>query len=115
MIRPYLSNTTNGHKTPKNLKVHLINEVSDYKTQYGEWKIQLKMSINFISSNCSDETRNVRTKSDNLEIMMGSETDEIIDKLFESILKEYQEELEESIRRGSNFIFDSLDLLCYHL
>ena len=36
MIRPYLSNTTNGHKTPKNLKVHLINEVSDYKTQYGE-------------------------------------------------------------------------------
>ena len=73
------------------------------------------MSINFISSNCSDETRNVRTKSDNLEIMMGSETDEIIDKLFESILKEYQEELEESIRRGSNFIFDSLDLLCYHL
>ena len=36
MIRPYLSNTTNGHKTPKNLKVHSINEVSDCKTQYGE-------------------------------------------------------------------------------
>ena len=34
------------------------------------------MSINFISSkDDSDETRNMRTKSDNIEIMMGNETD----------------------------------------
>ena len=43
------------------------------------------MSINSISSNGSDETRNMRTKKDNREIMMGSETDEIIDELFESL------------------------------
>ena len=29
MIRPYLSNIINDHKTPKNLKVHSSNEVYD--------------------------------------------------------------------------------------
>ena len=75
MIRPYLSDIMNNYKTFKNLKVHSSNEVSDYATQFGEWKIHL-MSINFISPKDSDETRN--TKSDNIKIMVGSETDEII-------------------------------------
>ena len=87
MIRPYLSDIINNHKTPKKLRVHSSNEVFDYETQYGEWKIQLTMSINFISSNSSDETHNMCTKSDNIEIMMGSETDEITDELFESLLQ----------------------------
>ena len=40
------------------------------------------MEINFISSKKdSDETRTMRTKGDNIEIMMRSETDEIIDAL----------------------------------
>ena len=51
------------------------------------------MSINFISSKDSDETRNMSTKSDNMEIMMGSETEEIIIELFESLLQKYQEGL----------------------
>ena len=72
-IRPYLSDIINYHKTPKNLKVHSSNEVFDFETQYGEWKIQLTMSINFISSKDSDETRNMHTKSNNTEIMMGSQ------------------------------------------
>ena len=45
------------------------------------------MSINFISSKDSDETRNMHTKSDNIEIMMGSETDDITDELFEFLLQ----------------------------
>ena len=45
------------------------------------------MSINFISCKDSDEIRNMHTKSDNIEIMMGSETDDIIDELFESLLQ----------------------------
>ena len=48
-------------------------------------------------------------KSDNIKIMMGSEADDIIDKLFESLLQKYQEGLEESMK-GSEFIFDSFDL-----
>ena len=47
MIRPYLSDKLNDHKTPKNLRVHSRNEVIDYEAQYGEWKIQLTMQINF--------------------------------------------------------------------
>ena len=77
-------------------------------------KIKLTMSFNFISSNGSDETSNMHTKSNNTEIMMGSETDEIIDELFKSLLQNYQKDLEESMRR-SNFVFASYDILDYHL
>ena len=75
MIKPYLRDIINDHKTQEVLKVHSGNKVTDYETTLWEWKIQLTMSINFISSKGdSDETRNMRTKSDNIEIMIGSET-----------------------------------------
>ena len=45
---------------------------------------------------------------------MGSETDETIKELFKSLLQKYQEGLEESMK-GSEFIFDSVNLLYYHL
>ena len=44
------------------------------------------MSINFISSENSDETHNIHTKSDKIEIIMVSETNDIIEEL-----REYQE------------------------
>ena len=91
IIRPYLSDMINDHKTQS------------------EWKIQLTMQINFISSKDSEETCTMHTKSHNIEIMMGNETDEIIEKLFESLLQNYQKNLEESMR-GSEFVFDSIDL-----
>ena len=40
------------------------------------------MTINFISSKDSDEIRNMHTTSNNIEIMMGNETEEIIEELF---------------------------------
>ena len=56
------------------------------------------MAINFISyKKDPDEPRTMHTKSDNIEIIMGSETDEIIQELFESLLQRYQEGLEESM------------------
>ena len=42
MIIPNLSDMINDHKTSMKLK--------DNKTQSGEWKIQLTMHVNFISS-----------------------------------------------------------------
>ena len=56
----------------------------------------------------------MHTKSNNIEIMMGNETDEIIEELFESSLQKYQWGLEEKMR-GSEFVFDSVDLLHYNL
>ena len=68
------------------------------------------MKINFISSKDSNETRSMHTKSDNIEIMIGNETDEIIKNLFESLFQKYQEGLEKSMKR-KEFVFDNLDLL----
>ena len=52
---------------------------NDHKPQ-SEWKIQLTVAINFISSKPdSDETCIMYGKSDNIEIMMSSGTDEIIE------------------------------------
>ena len=53
MIRQYLSDIINNHKTQ------------------GEWKIQLTTEINFISSKDSNEIRTMYTTSDNIEIMIG--------------------------------------------
>ena len=51
------------------------------------------MAINFISSKDSGETRTMQTKSNNVEIMIGSETDEIIEDLIESFWQKYREGL----------------------
>ena len=56
----------------------------------------------------------MHTKSDNIDILMGNETNDTIEELFNSLLQKYQEELEESMK-GSEFIFDSVNLLHYHL
>ena len=40
------------------------------------------MAINFISSKYSNETPTINRKSDNIEMMIDNETDEIIEKLF---------------------------------
>ena len=86
IIKPFLKDMINNHKT------------------YGEWKIQLIMRINFISSLDTDEFRIMHSKSNNVEIMMGTETDDIINELFKSFLKKYQEGLETKME-GSDFIF----------
>ena len=58
-------------------------------TTDGEWKIQLIMRINFTFSSDTGELRIMHSKSDNVEIIMGIETDDIINELFESLLKRY--------------------------
>ena len=48
--------------------------------------LPLTMEINIISSKKdSNETRTKRVKSNNIEIMMGTETDKVIEQLFESL------------------------------
>ena len=93
MIRPYLSDIINNNETQGEWRIHSGNTIIKHKTQ-SEWKIQLTMAINFISSKDSDESRTMHTKSNNVEIMMGSETNETIEELFKSLLKRYQEGLE---------------------
>ena len=69
------------------------------------------MVINFIFSKDSEETRTVHTKSDNIETITETEANGIIEELFESPLQKYQK----GSMKGSELIFDSVDLLYYKL
>ena len=54
------------------------------------------------------------TQSDNVEILIGTETDDVSNELFKSFFKKYQKGLETKIK-GSEFVFDSIGLLYYRL
>ena len=58
--------------------------------------------------------RTFYVNSDNEEIRSGNETVEIINKLFESFLNNYQKE-EKILRNGSNFVLESVKILYYHI
>ena len=79
MIMSYLSDLINDHKSIRN--------------ESNEWKIQLNMVVNFVSSNDTGEIRTFCVHSDN---------EEIINELFKSFLSNYQEE--ENILRQKFFI-----------
>ena len=92
------------------IRPYLVNMINDHKNQ-SEWKIQLTIAVNFISSKPdSDETCIMHTKSNNIEIMIGSDTNEVIEKLFESLSDEYQEHLKEKMS-GSDFVLDAVNVL----
>ena len=54
------------------------------------------------------------TQSDNVEILIGTKTDNIIKELFKCFFKKYQEGLETKMK-GNEFVFDNSDLLYYRL
>ena len=56
----------------------------------------------------------MHTKSDSVEIMNGTDTNEAINELINSFMKRYQEGLETKMK-GSSYIFERIDLLEYHL
>ena len=100
MIKPYLSDLINENKTSEN--------------NSNEWKIQINIHLNFVSSSSTGEIPTIFVWSDNEEITLGNETDDIIKSLINSFLNNYQKE-EIIIRNGSNFAFESVDLLSYHI
>ena len=51
------------------------------------------MRVNFLSSKDTGETRTIYVWSDNVTIMRGRDTDNIIRNIFWSFLRNYQEEL----------------------
>ena len=62
------------------------------------------MQLTFISSLETGELCTMYSKSDNAKIKMGFETDDIINELFESSFKNYQEGLKTKMR-GRGFCF----------
>ena len=95
------------------IKPYLKDMINDYKSK-GEWKIQIIMKIVFGSLIDKIETQVMHTKSDNIEIMNGIDTNDVINELIDSFMKRYQEGLEAKMKESS-YIFEHIDLLEYHL
>ena len=77
------------------------------------WEIQINKHVNFISSRDTGETRIYYVWSDNVSITQGTDTYDIIRESFKSFLHNYQQKLK--IIKGSDFVFESVDLLGYKL
>ena len=90
----------------------IINDHTAIRSESNKWKTRINMHINFIFSNDTGETRTIFVWSDNEEIRLGNETDEIIKELFISFLNNNQKE-DIILRKGSDFVFESVDLLSY--
>ena len=100
IIMPYLSDLINEHKAIEN--------------NSSEWKIQVNMHVNFIFSNDTGEIRTIFVLSNNEEIRLENETDDIIKRRINSFLNNYRKE-KLILINGSNFVFESVDLLSYHI
>ena len=68
----------------------------------------------FISNKNSEDTRNIYSASKPAEIYMGSDTENAIDTLFNTISGRIQQAIETSNERESGFSHESVALLYYY-
>ena len=71
------------------------------------------MDINFMDINDKKKSHTFHVKSDNAEITQATDTSDVINELIDSFLPQYQRE-EQVLRDGSDYIFDSVDILGIH-
>ena len=94
------------------IKPYLEDLINDKKNK-SEWKLQLTAKISFVSLKPdSDETRLMHTRSNAAEFMSGSETEEIIESLYRSLLQNYNDNLQEKMK-GSDFVFNGINYFYY--
>ena len=112
MIRPYLRDLINNHKP----LMELNDEASDDDdSERGELKILLVIQNNFISTKNFEDTCTVYSSSKPVEVFMGSDTSNAIDRLFNTISQRFQQAIETSIKEGgSEFTNESVALLYYN-
>ena len=120
MIRPYLRNLIDQHKpimelnnNSNNNNNNSNNSNSNNSNNRAEWKIQLIKS-NFISVKDFEETCTIYSVSKPVDFFLGSNTENVIDMLFNTILNRIQQVMEASNERGSGFTHNSVRLLYYH-
>ena len=90
MIRPDLRDLLNRHKPIERLN-NKYNSNNNVNNNYrGEWKIMLELHIKCISTKRFIETRTMHPKSRQVEVYMGSDTENVIDTLFNTLFNVYQ-------------------------
>ena len=101
IIGPYLKDLINDHKP-----IDESNDESnddddddddDDNTDHAEGKVQLSMQNSCISTRNFEETCTIYSKSEPLEILMCSDTEDVIDTLFNTLLQKFQHAQETSI------------------
>ena len=70
------------------------------------------MKINVMSTKDVGEKRVMHSESSNKETIVGNETGETFEELFQSLFESYQTSLKESMR-CRNFVFDYIDRVFY--
>ena len=75
-----------------------------------KWKIHLAIATNFISSKDTEEERVMYAMSGNIKFTSYNDANDVVNELFESLLSRYEDN-SETLMRGSNFIFDSVQLM----
>ena len=123
VIRPYLRDLINKHKPTVKLNNNSNNDnnnnsnnnsSSNSNSNRAEWKIQLTMQNSCISTKSFEEISTIYTKSEPVEIFMGNNIEDVIDRLFNTLLQRFQNAQETSNERGRKFIPDSVEILYYH-
>ena len=92
MIRSYLRDLINDHKPAaeaNNNNDNNNNNNNNTNNNRAEWKIELAMQNSCISTKSFEETRTIYTKSEPVEIFMGSNTEDVIDNFFNTLLQRF--------------------------
>ena len=85
----------NNHKPTEKIN----NNANNSDTERGEWKIQIIMQNNCISTRNFEDTRTIYSASKPVETFMGSDTNEAIGKLFNTLLQRFQQAIKTSIEK----------------
>ena len=88
------------------IKTHLNNIIKDLQLS-DAWKIQLTAAINFTFSKDTGKEHEMYSTSENIKFTSYNDVNDVVNKLFESLLSRYQDNLETSMR-GSDFFVDSV-------
>ena len=109
MIRPYLRDLINDHKPAEESNNEDSNNNNNNnsnnknnsnnnneESDRAEWEIQPRMQNSCISTKYFEEIRTIYTKSEPVEIFMGSNTNDVIDRLFDTLLQRFQHAQETS-------------------
>ena len=92
---------------------HLIKMINKHKND-DSWKIQLTIKINFTSVQDFNDKRSLYVKTKNAVIMEASDINEIINEIFDSLIKKYQELLEYSTK-SSGLISEGVESMTYDI
>ena len=119
MIRPYLRDLINDHKPAEESNNEDSNNNNsnnknnsnnnNEESDRAEWEIQPRMQNSCISTKCFEETRTIYSKSEPVEIFMGSNTNDVIDRLFNTLYKDFNMHKKHQMIKKANLFLKVLN------